>query len=170
MTFEEKIKTATLEELNKMEEEIKNRKSMLNPFANLKSLSNKEFGEGWSEPYIRAHVPNLDKDNGAGHDMKGVHYKKIEVKSSRLLFNDNWTENQVHPNEADAFLFVWYDCDNYTQEICFIPAKDLITKCTLSRQHVRDGLTCCTISSTNKNRAALREYMIPSWEALNEVV
>lgn len=168
--LEKEIANATLEELEELEKKIQARKLELNPFSGLKSMSNKAFGEGWSEPYIRNHVPNLEKNNGTGHDMRGKHYKTIEVKSSRLTFNENWTMNQVHCNEAEAFLFVWYNCNNGTHEICFIPTEDLIAECTRSRQHTREGKMCCTISSTKKNREVLKKYMISSWEILNEVV
>lgn len=170
MNFEEMVSKANWEELEKMEQAIKTRKIQLKPFAELKSLSNRAFGEGWSEPYIRAHVPNLEKNNGTGHDMRGRHYKNIEVKSSRLTFQGNWTMNQVHCDDADAFLFVWYNCENGTQEICFIPTEELIANCTRSRQHVREGKTCCTVGATIKNRKALRNYMVSSWEELNEKV
>lgn len=141
--------------------------SVLNPYAGLPMLSNKKFGEEWSEPWILQHVSNLTKDNGAGHDMRGINYEHIEVKSSRITFNGRWTMNQVHPDEADAYLFVWYDCENGTEEICFIPTVDLLKKCTKSRQH---GDGCFTVSASINNRAALKQYMVSSWEELNGMV
>ena len=167
MNFEEKIAHATLEELNELEEIIKARRVQLNPFAEIELMSNKKFGEGWSESYILSKVSNLKENHGAGHDMCGRYFKNIEVKSSRKTFNESWTMNQVHPDEADAYLFVWYNCKNGTQEICLIPTEDLLTKCTRSKQH---GEGCFTVSATINNRAILRNYMIASWEALNEVV
>ena len=167
MTFEERVSKATLNELDEMEKIIKTRKLQLNPFAELKSLSNKQFGEDWSEKYILSKVPNLHTNHGAGHDMSGKRYKNIEVKSSRILFSRDWTMNQIHPDQADAYLFVWYNCSNGTQDICLIPTADLLSKCTRSKQH---GNGCFTVSSTQNNRAVLRQYMISSWEDLNEVV
>lgn len=139
----------------------------LNPYAELKNISNKQFGEGWSEPYIRSKVSNLEKNNGAGHDMRGKHYFNIEVKSCRMPFKDRWTMNQIHPNQADAYLFVWYNCDEGTEEICFIPTKDLLQKCTKSRQH---GDGCFTVSASIANRKVLKDYMVSSWEELNGMV
>lgn len=144
----------------------------LNPYAELPKLSNKAFGEGWSEPYILSKVPNLMKKNGAGHDMGGKHYEFIEVKSCRKIFSKEpggkgWTMNQIHPDEADAYLFVWYNCEDGSETICFIPTKDMIEKCSLNRQH---GDGCFTLSETINNKEVLSNYIIGSWEELNEVV
>lgn len=59
MTFEEKRKE--LIEIDKKIEALMARKLELNPFANLKAMSNKQFGEQWSESYIREKCPNLIK-------------------------------------------------------------------------------------------------------------
>lgn len=147
--------------------ELRARALVLNPFAELKSLSNKQFGEGWSEPYILSKVPNLEANHGAGHDMRGRHFENIEVKSCRMTFDDTWTMNQVHPDEADAYLFVWYNCDTGDVQLCLIPTPDLLEKCTRSRQH---GDGCFTVSASRNNRAVLSKYMYSSWDALNEVV
>lgn len=141
--------------------------SRLNPYSNLPMMSNKEFGESWSENYIRSKVPNLQKDNGAGHDMAGKHYKHIEVKSSRIPFSGSWTENQIHPAQADAYLFVWYNCEEGTEEICLIPTARLVAECRLNRQH---GDGCFSMGSTKQNREVLRKYMVSSFEALNKMV
>ena len=141
--------------------------SELNPYSKLPMMSNKEFGETWSEQYIRTKVPNLQKNNGAGHDMRGRHYDNIEVKSSRIPFSGAWTENQLHPDQADAYLFIWYNCDEGTEEICLIPKEKLVTECRLNKQH---GEGCFSMGSTVQNRRALSKYMISSFEVLNEVV
>ena len=141
--------------------------SRLNPYSTLPMMSNKEFGESWSEKFIRSKVPNLTKDNGAGHDMQGKHYQHIEVKSSRIPFSGSWTENQIHPSQADAYLFIWYNCEEGTEEICLIPTDKMISECRLNRQH---GDGCFSMGATVKNREALKKYMVPSFEALNRLV
>ena len=49
----------------------------------------------------------------------------------------------------------------------FIPTKDLLKLCKRSRQH---GDGCFTVSASSLNREVLKNYMVSSWEALNEVV
>lgn len=48
------IKTSTysLEELNLLAELVEQKKAELNPYANLKSMSNKKFGEEFSETLL----------------------------------------------------------------------------------------------------------------------
>lgn len=161
---------AEIEEYKRIKEQmaaLDARAKEINPYAELKSMSNKQFGEGWSEPHILDLVPNLSENHGAGHDMRGKHYENIEVKSSRNTFDQTWTMNQVHPDQADAYLFVWYNCDEATDEVCFVPTEDLLKHCSRSRQH---GDGCFNIGSTVANKKFLKKYMLPSWEALNEVV
>ena len=43
---------ARLAEIDAQIAALQKEKEQINPFANLKALSNKAFGEGWSEPYI----------------------------------------------------------------------------------------------------------------------
>lgn len=43
---------ARLAEIDAQIAALQKEKEQINPFANLKFLSNKAFGEGWSEPYI----------------------------------------------------------------------------------------------------------------------
>lgn len=45
-------KITSVSELRQIIAECEKRISELNPYGNLKSLSNKAFGEEWSEPYI----------------------------------------------------------------------------------------------------------------------
>ena len=139
----------------------------LNPYYKLLTMSNKAFGEGWSEKWILSKVPNLSKNNGAGHDMKGVKYQNIEVKSSRKTFDEAWTQNQIHPSQADAYLFVWYNCETGEEEICLIPTVDFMEKCSLSKQH---GEGCYSMRNTRQNHAILSCYLYHSWEELNEAV
>lgn len=146
---------------------LQERAKEINPYAELRSMSAKKFGEDWSENHVLEHASNLQKNHGAGHDMRGKHYDKIEVKSSRNTFEQEWTMNQVHPNQADAYLFVWYNCDEATDQMCFVPTEELLQHCSRSRQH---GDGCFTVSSTFKNKQFLKKYMYSSWDALNEVV
>ena len=159
--------TNELLEMRKQLQQLKAKMEEINPYEFWHELSNKVFGEDYSENYILSVVPNLEKNHGAGHDMRGKYYYNIEVKSCRMTFHDKWTMNQMHPDKADAYLFVWYDCENGTQEICFIPTEDLLRDCKLNLQH---GSGCYTLGCTKKNRAALEKYMIPSWEELNKRV
>lgn len=94
MTFEERRKE--LIEIDKKIEALMARKLELNPFAELKSMSNKQFGEQWSESYIREKCPNLIKNNGRGHDVITMNGEKWEIKSIRLPCK-NTAFNQCHP-------------------------------------------------------------------------
>lgn len=164
MTEENKVE---LKKIMQKIDMLKLEAEKINPYIFWHEKNNKEFGEKYSETYILQKVPNLIKNNGAGHDMRGKKYNNIEAKSCRMTSNDKWTMNQLHPSEADAYLFVWYDCENGTQEICFIPTEDLIKTCTLNKQH---GDGCFTLSKTIKNMNSLKKYMVPSWKELNEKV
>lgn len=164
MTEENKME---LEKIMQKIEALKKEAEKINPYIFWHEKTNKEFGEKYSETYILQQVPNLTKNNGAGHDMSGRKYKNIEVKSCRMTSKDKWTMNQIHPEQADAYLFVWYDCNDGTQEICFISTEELLRTCTLHKQH---GDGCFTLSKTIKNLESLKKYMLSSWEELNEKV
>ena len=164
MTTKKKAKCA---ELQKQIELLKKEVEKINPYAYWREKPNKEFGEKYSETYILSRVPNLIPNHGAGHDMAGKHYSNIEVKSCRMTFKEKWTMNQMHPDEADAYLFVWYNCEEGTQEICFISTEDLLKVCKMSKQH---GDGCFTLGATINNRNALKNYMVSSWEELNKKV
>jgi len=162
MTKQERIKQIQ-DEIQKLQVEL----YQLNPYAALPTMSNKKFGEEWSEPWILQHVPNLKKENGPGHDMRGINYPLIEVKSSRITFDGAWTQNQLHPTQADAYLFIWYNCNEGTEQLCLISSNDLMQNCSVSQQH---GDGCYSMRATINNRKVLSKYMIPSWEKLNEMV
>lgn len=144
----------------------------LNPYAGLKEMSNKEFGEQWSEGWILQHCPTLKKDNGKGHDIYSDKLGKIEVKSTRLPCKQI-TFNQIHPYDCDQFLFVLYDTEEGTEEIYLVPSSEIVdkSKFTLSVQHQRVGddgeANCFTMTMTKKNRASLETHRIASWEELN---
>lgn len=112
-------KITSVSELRQIIAECEKRISELNPYGNLKSLSNKAFGEEWSEPYILSQVPALRKDNSAGHDMFSEKYGRVEVKSARLPLK-TITYNQCHPYECEYFLFVNYDTENGGEKRYFL--------------------------------------------------
>jgi hypothetical protein len=142
----------------------------LNPYAGLKELSNKEFGENWSENWIVQHCPSLLRNNGRGHDLFSEHLGRIEVKSTRLPCKQI-TFNQIHPYDCDNFLFVLYNTEDGTEEIFLVPAATLVAEFSLSVQHQRvdsgEKANCFTMGMTKKNKAILEKYRIASWEELN---
>ena len=142
----------------------------INPYAGLKELSNKAFGEGWSENWIVQHCPNLTKNNGRGHDLYSEKLGRIEVKSTRLPCKQI-TFNQIHPGDCDYFLFVLYDTENGNEEIYLVSSTNLVKEFSLSVQHQRvefdEEANCFTMGMTKKNKANLEKYRIGSWEELN---
>lgn len=142
----------------------------LNPYGNLKKMSNKEFGESWSENYILSHCPSFDKVDTKGYDFRSARFGKVEVKSSRLPCQ-KITFNQCHLDEADYFLFVEYDTENISENIYFVPSKDLKNTELFSKsiQHNRSDEGCYSISgSNNKNKKSLACYKIENFEALEK--
>lgn len=163
-------KITSVSELRQIIAECEKRISELNPYGNLKSLSNKAFGEEWSEPYILSQVPALRKDNSAGHDMFSEKYGRVEVKSARLPLK-TITYNQCHPYECEYFLFVNYDIENGGEEIFFIPSRDIINEqlFSKSKQHSRIEESCYTISgSTKKNKQSFSKYRFMTFSELNK--
>lgn len=164
MTNEQKQRyNELLQIIHAAEEEL----IQLNPYARLKQMSNKEFGEQWSESYILSKVPHFKKDNGLGHDFIHPILGKIEVKSCRLPCS-TITYNQCHPDECDHFLFVNYDTIDGTETIYLVPSIDISNDkiFSKSKQHSREG-GCYTVSgSTWKNAAALENYKIGTLENL----
>lgn len=157
--------------LEKEQDKLMKRMKELNDYIVIKNMSAKEFGEKWSEQYVRSKVPNLEKNNGSGHDLKSSKYELIELKSSTLDFeNSEWTMNQLHVKKADAFLFIWYDCDTGDQVISFMTTKEVCDECTRYPQHQDDIDICCTIKNTKKNLQAMKRHQITSWDELNKVV
>lgn len=158
-----------IQEIDNEIEKLLAEKQRLNPFASLKSLSWKEFGEGFSEQYVLDHVPHLSKENGAGHDMYSKRLGYIEVKSGRLPYKSGWTMNQLHPSECDYFLFVFYDTEEADTYLYLVPCGELTdsNKFTLSRQH---GEGCFSLGQTKKNQDSLEEYRIKDWQELDSLV
>ncbi len=159
----------SISELRQIINECEKRILEINPYGNLKSMSNKEFGERWSEPYILSKVPNLQKDNSTGHDMCSEKYGRVEVKSARLPLT-TITYNQCHPFECEYFLFVNYDTENGGEEIFFVPSKDILNEklFSKSKQHSRQEEGCYTVSgSTKKNQQSLSNYRFSNFTELN---
>ena len=151
-------------------EALKQELFALNPYAGLKELSNKAFGEGWSENWIVQHCPNLIRNNGRGHDLYGEKLGRLEVKSTRLPCKQI-TFNQIHPGDCEHFLFVLYDTESGEEEIFLVPSANLVEEFSLSVQHQRvdsgEKANCFTMGMTKKNKTNLEKYRIASWEELN---
>ena len=159
-------------EIRKQIAELEKELITLNPYAGLKSLSIKAFGEEWSEPWILQHCPNFTRDNGRGHDFYSEKLGRVEVKSARLPLKQI-TFNQIHPYDCDYFLFVLYDTEEGGETIYLVSSKDIIdkTKFSLSIQHQRvenkEEANCFTMGMTKKNKAALENYKVANWEELD---
>lgn len=146
-------------------------KAMLNPYAGLKDMSPKKFGEQWSETWIRSKCSNLTQDNGSGHDLLAANGELWEVKSSRLPCKEI-TFNQCHPYECNRFLFVLYDTVNGSETIYLVPAVDIKAKFCYARQHghgtCKEDADCISVGYGKTNRELLENnYKVESWEALN---
>ena len=158
-------------EIDKMIEELKAEKLRLNPFANLKDLSNKAFGEQWSEPYICSKCPSFIQKDQKGWDLWSNKLKRVEVKSSRLPCAQI-TFNQCHPYDCDYFLFVEYDTITADVHLFLVPSSDFFLFST-GVQHTRNSreeAECFTLSgTTRKNQILLEKYRINSWEELEKL-
>lgn len=144
--------------------ELQEQKLKLNPFANLRQLSNKAFGE-WSEDYVVEQAPNIEKKNGIGRDLISKNLGKIEVKSTRNT--KGITFNQIKPQYSNYHLFVIYDIDNIETTQFLVPNDILVNQLKMSKQHnySAEG-NVFTLSDTKANMAILEEYKV-SWEELN---
>lgn len=159
-----------IQQIDKMIEELKQEKLRLNPYANLKDLSNKSFGEEWSESYICSKCPSFERCDQKGWDLFCEGLGRVEVKSSRLPCGQI-TFNQCHPYDCDYFLFVEYDTEKVEEHLFLVPADDFFLF-GVTVQHARENkeqATCFTLSgSSRKNTALLEQYRISSWEALEQ--
>lgn len=158
-----------IEEIDKQIEQLLQEKYSLNPFAKLKDMSWKEFGEDFSENYVLDHTPNLTSARGAGHDMHSEKLGYIEVKSGRLPYKNGWTMNQLHPSECDYFLFVFYNTIEATVDLFLVSSSTLTDsgEFKLTKQH---GEGCFSMGETRKNSEALQKYRVDDWEKLNSLV
>lgn len=166
MTAKERIR-----EIDEIIAKLKAEKESLNPYANLKDLSNKNFGEEWSEPYICSKCPSFERKDQKGWDLWSDALGRVEVKSSRLPCKQI-TFNQCHPYDCDYFLFVEYDTEEITENIFLVPSKDFFTF-GVSVQHSRgekEQADCFTLSGTTKaNKERLEHYRIQNWEELEKI-
>ena len=132
-------------------------KEVINPYANLKSFSNKNFGEAWSEPHILAHCPSFTKVDSKGYDFTSKGLGKVEVKSCRLPAT---TVNQCHPNDCDYFLFALYDCEECEDHLYLVPSKNFMDFSPIA-QHDRGESGCYSMSlKTKKRQELLKHYKI----------
>lgn len=164
-------KIKRIQEIKQLIAELQTELFQLNPYAELPYMSNKMFGEGWSEPYVLSKCDGLKKDNSAGHDFYSNKLGKVELKSSRLP-NKGITYNQCHPYECDCFLFINYNTDDGTEEIYLVPSKDIVDSSlfSLSVQHSRTEGCCYSLNmKTQKNQKSLANYHIPNFETLNKI-
>ena len=162
MTREERI--TRLKELDLQISELQKEKEKLNPFANLRSMANKAFGE-WSEDYIIENTKNIRKENDMGRDLVSDNLGKIEVKSTRNT--TKITFNQIKPEYSDYHIFIIYDIDNIDTSIYLVPNHLFGTELTISKQHNYSGEgNCYTMSSSKKNMVVLEKYKV-TWEELD---
>lgn len=59
-------KKLRIKELQQIIDAATEEMEVLNPFYKLKLMSNKKFGEEWSESYIRSKCPNLERQMQQG--------------------------------------------------------------------------------------------------------
>lgn len=165
------VQKARIAEIDRLIAELKAEKESLNPYANLKDLGNKNFGEAWSEPFIVSKCPSLIQKDEKGWDLWSESLGRIEVKSSRLPCRQI-TFNQCHPKDCDYFLFVLYDTEEGGEIIYLIPAADFY-EFSITVQHSRESreeASCFSMSGSSiGNREKLQKYRIASWEDLENL-
>lgn len=140
-----------------------------NPYADLKSMANKSFGEGWSEPWVASKCPSMVRDNHPGYDFSTVGLGRVELKSTRLPLT-KITYNQCHPHDCDYFLFIDYDTINGTEDIYLMSSEDFMLLHP-SIQHERKSAeegecfsaTGCTCK---RNAEILKSYKLRGWDEL----
>ena len=165
------IQKNRIAEIDRLIAELKAEKESLNPYANLKDLSNKSFGEAWSEPFIISRCPSFIQKDEKGWDLWSNALGRVEVKSSRLPCKQI-TFNQCHPKDCDYFLFVLYDTEEGEETIYLVPAADFY-KFSITVQHSRESkeeASCFSMSGSSAgNKKKLQEYKIASWQALENL-
>ena len=164
--IDEEIAKLQAERALLLEEEVK-----VNPYAHLKTLSNKSFGEGWSEPWVASKCPSMIQDRHAGYDFSTIGLGRVELKSTRLPLK-KITYNQCHPHDCDYFLFIDYDTVNGTEDIYLMPSEDL-SLIHPSIQHERKSAEegeCFSVtgSSCKRNAKILKKYKLNSWDELEK--
>ena len=168
MTIAEKNRIIEIDNLIK---ELMAEKEALNPYANLKSINNKEFGESWSEKEIVKHCPSFERRDEKGWDLWSDSLGRVEVKSSRLPCSQI-TFNQCHPKDCDYFLFVLYDTIEGEPIIYLVPSNKFFDF-SVTVQHERktkEEASCFSMSGSSvKNSAKLLDYKINNWEELEKI-
>lgn len=164
--------TARIQEIHTEIARLRAELLTLNPYAGLNELSNKEFGEKWSESWIVEHCPNFIREDKKGYDLYSERLGRVEVKSTRIP-NKGITFNQVHPYDCDYLLLAIYDTHNGGETLYLVPIKAIFDKeIKVNNQHGRTIIgeipECGTITDTKANMAVLNsKYRINSWEELN---
>ena len=142
-----------------------------NPYAELKAMAPKKFGE-WSELYICKQCPSFDRRNQKGWDLWSDVLGRVEVKSSRVPNNSGVTFNQCHPYDCDYFLFVIYNTEEATEQLFLVPSSDF-NKFEASPQHTRNDrehAECFNmLASAKKRMAILEHYRVNGWEELEKI-
>lgn len=168
MTAQEK--QARIIELKRQKQAIEEELVQLNPFSQLKSMSNKAFGESWSEEYICTRCPSFIRKDEKGWDLWSDALGRVEVKSTRLPCK-KITFNQCHPYDCDYFLFVEYDTEIGNAQMFLVPANKFFLF-SPSVQHSRedkDNASCFTLNGSSKsNQEKLQAYCIETWEELEK--
>lgn len=158
-------------EIDRLIKELLTEKENLNPYANLKAMSNKVFGESWSEEFICSKCPGFERRDEKGWDLYSNGLGRVEVKSTRLPCKQI-TFNQCHPYDCDYFLFVEYDTEDIAEHIFLVPANKFFDF-GVSVQHSRadkEEAECFTLSgSSKKNKELLEQYRVANWECLQKL-
>ena len=164
--IDEEIARLQEEKARLLGEEIK-----INPYANLKSLSNKSFGEGWSEPWVNSKCPSLVMDRHAGYDFTSKTLGRVELKSTRLPLT-KITYNQCHPHDCEYFLFIDYNTEDGTEDIFLMPSAEFFSihpSIQHERKSAEEGACFSATGCTCKrNQKILEKYRISSWVELEK--
>lgn len=122
-TSEEKRLKEIREQIAALQKEEEQIVSKYNPYYNLKSYSNKKFGEEWAEQYVNSQCPSLMMSRGKGYDFQ-CRLGRVELKSARLPLKQI-TYNQCHPHDCDYFLFINFNTETGEEEIYFFSFSKL---------------------------------------------
>lgn len=76
----------------------------LNPYGNLKNLSNKAFGEGWSEPYILEHCPSFTRVDAKGYDFTCQNLARLKSNLLGCLVNKLRSTSVIYMKLIGFFL------------------------------------------------------------------
>ena len=144
----------------------------INPYANLKAMANKSFGEQWSEAWVASKCSSLVSDRHPGYDFTSSQLGRVELKSTRLPLT-KITYNQCHPHDCDYFLFIDYHTQDGTEDIFLMPSENFFD-IHPSIQHERksaDEGACfsATGCSCKRNKEILEQYRVASWEELEKI-